>query len=179
MKLYIIRHCAAEGQAPDANLTEDGEKMSHELSKRLADYEIELVVSSPYKRAIDTIKPFVSEHNIEWKIDERLKERILSSENLSDWLEKLKQTYEDQNLKFTEGESSNEATERIIGLVNELLSSNHSSAAIITHGNIMSLLLNHYRKDFGFDEWQLLSNPDVFLLEMLEESIQLKRIWNK
>ena len=105
-----------------------------------------------------------------------LKERVLSSENLPDWFEKLKQTYEDRDIKFVGGESSNEATIRILEVVNELLDSDLSSAAIVTHGNILSLLLNHFNREFGFDNWRLLSNPDVFVLESEGDCIVIKHI---
>jgi len=43
----------------------------------------------------------------------------------------------------------------------------------------MSLLLNHYNKGFGFEEWLNLSNPDVYLLKSKEKEISLGRIWSK
>lgn len=177
MKLYIIRHAKAEGQDPEAKLTEVGKEESEQLATFLEQFPIELVVSSPFTRALLTIEPFIRKKNTHFKIDERLKERVLSSEDLPDWLEKLKQTYVDKNLKFTGGESSNEAIYRINELVEELKQSNHKSLVIVTHGNIMSLLLNHYLPNFGFDEWKKLSNPDVFEMDFGNEHPVVNRIW--
>ena len=126
------------------------------LANFLEQFPIELVISSPFTRALHTIEPFIRKQHIPFMIDDRLKERVLSSESLPDWLEKLKQTYLDMDLKFTGGESSNEATRRINELVEELKQSNHKSVIIVTHGNIMSLLLNHYQTHFGLDEWKQL-----------------------
>lgn len=177
MKLYIIRHCEADGQAPDARLTIAGAEASKRIAKFLASYDIDLVISSPYTRAIQTIETFIQDNNNPFKLDERLKERVLSSENLSDWYEKLQQTYIDKELKFSGGESSNEATKRINELVEEVKQSTHKSVAIVTHGNIMSLLLNHYQTHFGFEEWKQLSNPDVFEIDFDNEQPVVNRIW--
>ncbi|WP_339216187.1 histidine phosphatase family protein [Solibacillus sp. FSL W8-0372] len=177
MKLYIIRHCEAEGQAPEAMLTAAGMEARKRLASFLIPYQIEQVISSPYKRAIQTIETFVQDNGSPFKVDERLKERILSSENLVDWLEKLQQTYIDQDLKFDGGESSNEAVNRMIELVNELRQGNNSSVAIVTHGNIMSLLINHYNGAFGFHEWKQLSNPDVYEIDFNSKDIKANRIW--
>lgn len=178
MKLYIIRHSKAEGQDPEAKLTSAGKKESEHLANFLAQFPIEFVVSSPFTRAIHTIEPFIRKKHISFKIDERLKERVLSSEDRSDWLEKLQQTYVDMDLKFTEGESSNEATQRINGVVEELKLGTDKYVAIVTHGNIMSLLLNHYQPSFGFEEWKQLSNPDVFEMDFGKEGTVVKRIWH-
>lgn len=120
MKLYIIRHAKAMGQNSKAKLTVAGKEESEQLANFLEQYPIELVISSPFTRALHTIEPFVRKKNIPFKIDHRLRERLLSEEDLPDWLEKLKETYVDKNLKFTGGESSNEATHRITELVEEL-----------------------------------------------------------
>ena len=177
MKLYVIRHCEAEGQAPDACLTMAGKEASERLANFLTYLNIETAISSPFTRALHTIEPFVRKNNISFKIDHRLSERLLSSEELPDWLEKLKETYVDKDLKFTGGESSNEATYRITEVVEELKQSNYKSAIIVTHGNIMSLLLNHFQPHFGFDDWKQLSNPDVFEIEFSNEQTVVNRIW--
>lgn len=177
MKLYIIRHVKAEAQHPKAKLTPAGKEESEQLANFLEQYPIELVISSPFTRALHTIEPFVRKNNIPFKIDQRLSERLLSSEDLPDWLDNLKETYADKDLKFTGGESSNEATKRITELVEDLKQSPYKSVGIVTHGNIMSLLLNHYRPDFGFDEWKQLSNPDIFEIVFSNEQAVVNRIW--
>ena len=177
MKLYIIRHCEANGQAPNASLTLAGREASGRLANFLSGLNIELVISSPFTRAVQTIQSFVLHNNIPFKLDDRLKERVLSSEDLPDWYEKLQLTYIDKDLNFTGGESSNEATKRIHEVVEELKQSAHMSVVIVTHGNIMSLLLNHFQPHFGFDEWKQLSNPDVFEIEFSNEQTVVNRIW--
>lgn len=112
-------------------------------------------------------------------MDDRLKERVLSSENLPDWFEKLERTFQDMNLKFTGGESSNEATNRIVSVVNELKHSEAECIALITHGNLCALYLNALSNDFSFENWQQLSNPDVYVVEQQSSTPHYRRIWKE
>lgn len=175
--LYIIRHCEAEGQSPEAPLTERGFTQANELSDFLSDIKIDRVISSPFLRAIQTIKPFAENKNIEIEKDSRLTERILSSTFFPDWMDKLESTFTDLNVKYEGGESSHEAMDRIIEVVNDILASDSENTIIVAHGGIISLLLNYYDKNFGFEQWKNLSNPDVYLLRNAKNDVQYQRLW--
>lgn len=75
------------------------------------------------------------------------------------------------------GESSKEAMNRIVKVVDDIIASGLKNTIIVTHGNIMSLLLNNYDKNFGFEEWKSLSNPDVYLLRISENGVHYKHLW--
>ena len=125
------------------------------------------------------MNPLAELKQIEVETDERLSERILSTKVLEDWLEKLQATYNELDLTFDGGESSREAMARVVSVVEEILSGVDENTIIVTHGNLMSLLLKNYQSDFGFVQWQKLSNPDVFLLEFEENEVRLKHVWQK
>ncbi|WP_280771601.1 histidine phosphatase family protein [Salipaludibacillus daqingensis] len=176
--IYVIRHCEAEGQPPEAALTEKGFKQAIELATFFNNVKIERIISSPYKRAIQTIQPLAKQLNVEIEINSQLKERVLSADHLPDWFEKLRTTFEDFDLKFKGGESSQEAVIRIMEVIENVFNSDFESTTIVTHGNLMSLLLNNYNQEFGFDEWSKLSNPDVYLIKLNNNEITLERVWN-
>ena len=176
-KLIIIRHCKANGQEPDAQLTTEGLQQADELVEFLEHYNISGIISSPFTRTIQTITPYAVSKNIQIEVDERLKERILSSGNLPDWYEKLQQSFQKPNLKFPGGESSNEATRRILTLVTDLKNLDFEYIALVTHGNLTALLLNYISQNFGFKEWQQLSNPDIYIVESQSDQLNYKRIW--
>ncbi|WP_137790472.1 histidine phosphatase family protein [Bacillus sp. E(2018)] len=165
MKITAIRHCKAEGQERNAPLTAEGEQQAIELASFLKGQYFDCVISSPFKRAIDTIKPFAgfSERSIE--VDERLAERILSAEDDPNWRDNLERTYIEEHLKFSGGESTFEAKQRITSFINDLHAKSYNSVLIVTHGNLLSLMINLYDPSFGFKEWELLSNPDVYLID--------------
>jgi len=176
--IYVIRHCEAVGQPPESPLTERGLKQANDLADFFDNIKVERIISSPYKRAIQTIQPLANQLNIEIEMNSRLKERVLSTNHLSDWFEKLKQTFEDFELKFEGGESSQEAVNRIIEVVENVFKSELENTLIVTHGNLMSLLLNHYNNEFGFVEWSNLRNPDVYLLKSDGNEMTFERLWS-
>jgi 2,3-bisphosphoglycerate-dependent phosphoglycerate mutase len=167
MKITAVRHCSAEGQEKDANLTPEGKRQAVELAHFLQPYHFDCVISSPFKRAIDSITPYTELIEAEVILDERLAERILSTtfDPDWDWRTNLERTYKEEHLKFPGGESTFEAKERIRSFIKDLESKSYESVLMVTHGNLLSLLLNMYQSSFGFKEWSLLSNPDVYLIE--------------
>ncbi|MDR4889751.1 histidine phosphatase family protein [Fredinandcohnia sp. QZ13] len=174
--IYIIRHCEAEGQEPEAPLTNNGLTQAADVAAFFEHRKVDRIISSPFKRAIQTIQPLAKEINIEIETNQQLAERVLSSINMPDWFEKLRATFEDFDLAYEGGESSREAANRILGVVDDVLKSDAENTILVTHGGLMSLLLNHYNKNFGFEQWRTLSNPDIYILK-LNQHISLERIW--
>lgn len=178
-KIYIVRHCEAEGQEADATLTENGFEQALKLSEFFSDVPIDRIISSPYLRAIESIRPLAKRLDKEIEMDQRLTERILSSNEFSDWYEKLRATFQDFELMYEGGESSNEAMQRIVNVAKEMIRSDADNTVIVTHGNLMSLLLNYYDKRFGLAAWNNLSNPDVFLLKVEYAHATFERLWRQ
>lgn len=176
-KIYVIRHCEAEGQLPEAQLTDKGLNQALELCEFFSNIKIDRIIASPYKRAIESIQPLAKRLNVEIEIDSKLTERLLSTSNLNDWYEKLRLTFDDIELKFDGGETSLDAMKRIIEVVENTFNSNNKNTIIVTHGNLMSLLLKHFNKDFGFEDWKNLSNPDVYLLKNENNKVTFERLW--
>jgi len=178
-KIYVVRHCEAVGQSAEAHLTDKGYQQALELYKFFSNIKVDRIISSLYRRALESIKPLAENLNMEIEIESNLKERKLSIHSYSDWLEKLEKTYDDLDLKFEGGESSRDAMKRIVQVIENALHSNSENIVIVTHGNLMSLLLKHYIEDFGFEDWQNLSNPDVYLLDNENNKVTIKRIWKE
>jgi len=176
--IYLIRHCKAEGQEPEARLTIEGQQQAKELSKLLSPLQIELIVTSPYKRAMDTIQPFCNQANIPCLTDSRLEERVLSTTNLDNWMDKLKDTYLHLDLKYEGGESSQEAMDRGIQVIHEMLARPERNIALVTHGALMSLMIKFYQSEFGFEDWLKLTNPDVYRISIDEKAFRVNRIMN-
>jgi len=177
-KIYVIRHCLAQGQSLDAPLTQKGIEQANSLAEFFKNLKIDRIVSSPFLRAIQSIEPLSSRESITIEIDERLSERLLSTRDFPDWYEKLQATFVDMDLKYDSGESSNEAMHRIVDLVKDAFAQDVDNTLIVSHGNIISLLLKYYDKDVDFHCWKNLSNPDVFLLSPKHNGVMIERIWD-
>lgn len=178
-KIYVVRHGSAEGQPPEANLTEKGRLQAETLADFFTKIKVDRIISSPFLRAVQTIEPFSKRCNVNVGIDYRLSERILSTKDLPDWIDKLKATFEDLDLKFDGGESSKEAMNRAVGVIDEILKSEVETTIIVTHGNLLSLLLKYYQDVYGFNEWKQLTNPDVYLLCVNGNEVMIERKWSE
>lgn len=172
--IYLIRHCEATGQAPDAELTETGKKQAQDLAEFLQTRQVIHFISSPFTRAIQSIEPAADRLNLPIEIDDRLAERVLSSEDLPDWMEKLEESFHDADLKFAGGESGKEATDRAMEVLNEM----EDKTAAVTHGNLLGLLLKQIDASYGFSEWKRLTNPDIYEVEIRGRDLSVKRVWD-
>ena len=177
--IYIIRHCKAFGQEPDASLTPEGEEQAERLATCLKDRGIETIVSSPFARAVATIRPLADQLQLHIHIEEQLSERVLSSEDLSNWMELLERTFSDLDMKLTGGESSREAMSRAVSVIRKLQAHPANSIAVVTHGNLMSLLLKYYDDGIGYEDWKQLSNPDVYELILAQDGTvsSIDHVW--
>lgn len=172
--LYLVRHCRATGQEPDAELTSQGFEQAQALTDFFRKIDVSHIVSSPFTRAIQSIEQLAESRSLPIQIDDRLAERVLSTEDMPDWMEKLEQSFLDFDLKFEGGESAREAAERGA----EALAEAPDGAILVTHGNMMGLLLKKFEEAYGFEEWKALSNPDVYILSIDKDSTSIKRMWN-
>ena len=176
-KIYLIRHCKATGQEPMAELTDEGRDKALSLVPLLEKFHIDHIISSPYKRAVQTVKPFSESTGIPIIIDDKLQERVLSADPIEDWLEQLERTFIDKDLTFSGGESSNDALMRIHKALDKIFENKQMHhVAIATHGNILSVLINYYDPAFGFVQWQEMKNPDIFVLEQVNGIIYINPI---
>ncbi|MEK4604262.1 MULTISPECIES: histidine phosphatase family protein [Bacillus] len=177
-KIIVIRHCSATGQKRDAELTTAGKNQANILATFLLENQIQIdhIISSPFVRAIDSIRPYALQANLSIEEDERLAERILSNVPMDDWMPKLESTFTNIDIAFSGGESTKQATDRAISLIQDVLKLNHTTTLLVTHGNLLTLILKHFDHTIGFNEWRTLTNPDVYEITIGEQSI-IKRLW--
>ena len=173
--IYLVRHCSATGQAPNADLTAIGFQQAQDLVSFFENKEVEHIISSPYLRTIQSITPTALCKQLKIQTDSRLAERILSDIDLPDWMTQLEKTFSDMDLRLPGGESSREATARGVEVIMQM----PNQSILVTHGNLMSLILKHFDDSYGFQEWKSLSNPDVFTLDFDHSISNIERVWNK
>ncbi|KOP31174.1 hypothetical protein ADM98_01835 [Exiguobacterium sp. BMC-KP] len=173
--IYLIRHCETTGQAPDAPLTPRGEEQAQRLCTKLLELPITHIVSSPYRRALDSIHPLATALKFPITRENDLKERRLSAVPLENWQDHLRQTFNNPDYTCPGGESSRVATGRITRVVEEALQQQDGSI-LITHGNLLSLYLHSIDPTFGFEESLQLKNPDVFKVTQIDGVISFQQI---
>ena len=178
-RLILIRHCQASGQEPDAELTPAGLRQAVALRDFLADQPIDLVVASEYRRARQSAAPLAAALGLDVVVDGRLNERTLSARPVANWREIIRDSFADPDLRGPGGESAREVSRRAWDSFTDLLARGCQMPAVVTHGNLMSLVLHSLDAGFGYEGWAALSNPDVYLLENAEpERFSFRRIWD-
>jgi 2,3-bisphosphoglycerate-dependent phosphoglycerate mutase len=163
--LYLVRHCQATGQEPDAPLTEIGQQQAISLAGWLSDVSIGRIISSPFVRAYQSIVPLSEHLGLTIEVDDRLVERVLSPVPLDDWRQRLAETFIDLDLSFGEGESSRTAMMRGISVVDLAMQQTTDPVVIVTHGNLMTLILKYFNEQVGYNDWENLQNPDVYCIQ--------------
>ena len=177
-RLLLVRHCAASGQQPDAPLSEDGQRQAQALARCLSRHPVDHVVASSYTRARQTIEPFAAGADLAVHLDDRLVEQTLAARPVPDWREAVRDGFVDPDLRLPGGESGRDVLQRGWAAIEDLLEGGHALAVAVTHGKFLSVILNSIDADFGYAQWQSLSNPDVFALAETGEGWTYERIWS-
>ncbi|WP_172252635.1 histidine phosphatase family protein [Saccharibacillus deserti] len=168
-RLYFVRHAHSpyvHGRELERGLSAAGRADAENIRLRLEQENIGIFVSSSYRRAIDTLAPLAESAGQPTLLFEGLQERLVSGSRdlgAAGFLEEKARCYADFDYCPPGGESSRAAAGRAMPVLRELLH-NHAGQriAIGTHGDILTLMLNGFAPEFGFEFWQRLSMPDVY-----------------
>ncbi|PEI76002.1 histidine phosphatase family protein [Bacillus wiedmannii] len=165
--IYFVRHAHSiytkdERVRP---LSEKGHLDVENVTRLLKDKHIDVVISSPYKRAIQTVQGIANTYNVSIQIEEDLRERLLSKEPVTDFNDAVQKVWEDWDFAHEGGESNDVAQRRaVICMQNILKKYENKNIVIGTHGNIMVLLMNYFDSKYDFQFWKTLHMPDVYKL---------------
>lgn len=175
--LYLVRH-AHSTYTPDEigrPLSIKGFTDAERISDILKYENIEVVISSPYKRAVQTVERIAKDIGKEIIIEEDFKERTLSSMPVEDFDIAVKKVWEEPTFSWEDGESNIIAQKRgIKALLKVLKAYEGKNIAVGTHGNIMVLIMNYFDRKYDFSFWKELDMPDVYKLTF--DNINLKEV---
>ena len=174
--IYWIRHCSTTGQEPEAPLTAEGFAQALQLANVLTTFGIARILSSPYRRAVQSIEAFALQHAIAIESDDRLRERVLSTIPLDDWKTTLRRTFDDADFAAPGGETSRVAEARALSALEVALADGRTTA-IVSHGNLTALLLRRLGWPMDFEASLRLTNPDVFRITRSGNAYDIARLW--
>lgn len=180
MILYLVRHAHAVW-SPDENrpLSLKGKKDAERVGEILSTRPIDTIVCSPYLRAWQTIEPLASRLDFEIVSENRLRERTLGCWPGPSFEDAVKDTWSNFNFSYPQGETNEAAQSRAIAVIRELKTGKGNGKYVIgTHGNLLTLIINHFDPSIGFEFWENLSMPDVYELFIdFRHHVHLKRLW--
>ncbi len=168
-KLYLVRHGQTKWNlesrtqgTKNSDLTSLGFKQAKILGERLKNIKIDAIYSSPLERAASTAQIVANMKNIEYTLDDRLKEMsfgewegLTSKEIEENYPENFKIWREQPHLvNIPKGEKIEVAQRRMVEFIDTIINSDNETALIISHGttirllllHILSMDLNHYYK---------------------------------
>ncbi len=151
--LYIARHGQTAWNAQnkvcgitDVELTDIGKEQAKALAYEVQGYGIDLILSSPLKRALDTSKIVSEICNTPFEIDERLIEQNYGVyEGIDRKAEEFINHKKCFAYKYPNGESVLQVAYRIYGLMEELKEKyRDKNILIISHGGVCRIINTYF-----------------------------------
>ena len=173
--IYFVRHAEPNYENHDdrsRELTQKGMADSERVARFLADKGVQVAVSSPYRRAVDTIRRFAEASGLEILLEEDFREREAGG-----WIEDFKsfdafraRQWADFDYRLPGGESLREVQSRNVEALKRLLGEHGGKTIVVaTHGIALSMMINHYDARFGFTEFERIKNIMPWIVRMTFE----------
>ncbi len=155
--VYFVRHAEPN--------YENHDDISRELSNKglidrrlvtdfLMDKQIDIVLSSAYKRAIDTVRDFAEIQGMGITIIDEFKERKVDCVWIEDFNSFCKKQWEDFSYKLSDGECLEEVQNRNILALRRVLEQHRNKNIVVdSHGTALSTIINYYDKAFCYSDF--------------------------
>lgn len=156
--VYFVRHAEPNLGNHDEvtrELTEKGLQDRRLVTAFLSDKNVDVVLSSPYKRAVDTVRDSAESKGLGVGLVDDFRERKVESGWIEDFDSFCKSQWEDFDYKLTDGESLGEVQERNINILERILHLYEGKTIVVgSHGTALSTIINYYDKAFGYSEFE-------------------------
>ncbi len=156
--VYFVRHAQPNYENHDdmlRELTAKGLEDRKLVTKFLADKKVDVVLSSPFHRSIDTVRHFADSIGLEIGIIDDFRERRIDSVWIEDFNGFCKKQWEDFTYKLSDGECLAEVQERNISALNQVLKDYAGKTIVVgSHGTALSTIVNYYDNSFRHAEFE-------------------------
>ena len=171
--IYFVRHAQADNTNRDSRsrpLTKKGMTDRALVTDYLADKAINAVLSSPYKRAVDTVADFAEKRGFKIEIVEDFREREYGNVWLpeADLWPFVEKQWADFSYKLHDGgESLEELQKRNIAALDDVLARYAGkNIAIGTHGAALSAIINYYDNAYGYQDFMNMVFKTPWIVKM-------------
>ncbi len=155
---YFIRHAEPNYDNHNDALRELSSKGLADrklVTRFLAGRQIDAVLSSPYKRAVDTVKDFADSFGFQIELVDDFRERRIDSAWIDNFQEFSKRQWADFDFKRSGGECLREVQERNIKALNGVLERySGKNVAVGSHGTALSTIIHYYNPAFSYDDFE-------------------------
>jgi 2,3-bisphosphoglycerate-dependent phosphoglycerate mutase len=169
--VYYVRHARPNHHNHDDStreLTAEGLRDRHLVTDYLRDTILHAVLSSPYKRAVDTVAPLAEERSLPVEIIDDFRERRVASEWLEDFHTFSRRQWDDFSYKLPDGESLEEVRLRNIRALEDVLMRYAGKTVVIGgHGAALSTILRHYDPSFDYASFQEMQGKMPWIVKLV------------
>lgn len=181
--IYFVRHAESpfiEGKERERGLSPEGSLAAEQVKRLLLNEGIEVVISSSYQRAKDTIQPLADALALPIEEYEDLRERKIGDFKGYSFLDAKAKLFQDFDCSFPGGESSTAAQNRAVQVIEKILHLYAGKRILMgTHGDIMTLMLNQFDSRFDYHFWRGTTLPDIYRAEFKEgQLVDVTRLWS-
>lgn len=166
-EIYFVRHAEPDYRIHDdmsRPLTEKGRRDCRLVTEYLKDKIVELVVSSPFRRAYDTVCGLAESMGLEVICMDAFRERKITDGWLDDFRSYSERQWMDFDYKLENGECLAEVQERSVAALNTLLTAQPDRTIVIgTHGTALSAIINYYDRTFSYADFQKIAGLMPFI----------------
>ena len=155
-RVYFVRHCQPNNQNPDEparELTENGMRDRALVTAFLADKQVDAVLASPYKRAVDTVAHYADAHGMDIVTIDGFRERGTNGW-VKDFEAFTRSQWADFDFGRENGETLREVQARCAKALEEVLERYAGQTVIVgAHGTALSCTVNAYQPAFGVNDF--------------------------
>ena len=171
--IYFVRHAEPNYENHDdlsRELSSKGLKDRKLVTVFLANKQIDIVLSSPYKRSIDTVREFADSKCLDIVLIDGFKERRVDRVWIEDFHSFCKKQWEDFSYRLSDGECLAEVQNRNIMALSSVLELHINKNIVIgSHGTALSTIINYYDKNFGYSDFEKIRNLMPWIVEFTFE----------
>ena len=160
--VYFVRHAEPNFSNHDdvsRELTTKGLEDRKLVTEFFAGKEVDAVLSSPYKRSVQTVEHFARSRNMPITAVWDFRERKVESAWIEDFDGFCRYQWSDFDYKLSDGETLREVQTRNIAALHDVLVKYCGKTVVIgSHGTALSTIINHYEPSFGYEDFRRIKN---------------------
>lgn len=181
--IYFVRHAEPDYNIHDdltRPLTSKGKKDVELVNNFLEDKHIDVVLSSPFLRAIETVNKFSKKINTNIIVIDDFRERKIDNCWIEDFNNFSIKQWNDFDYKLINGECLREVQQRNINALKKILIEYKDHNIVIgSHGTSLSTIINYYDKSFGYDNFNEIRTLMPWIVKFtfnLEHCLEIEKI---
>lgn len=178
--IYFVRHAQAALQGDDdalRPLTAQGLRDRELVTAYLTDKGVEHVFSSPYRRAIDTIRPFAEAHRLPIRLVADFSERRVTAGWVADFDAYAARQWDDFDYALPAGESLRQVQARNVDALCALLREHMGRTIVVgSHGTALSTIIRYYDPTFGYADFGRVQHLMPWIVRFIFEREQCRCI---